>query len=65
MKLRLTLAFLAAFLVLRALAGRDRARVALALVAVGAVSPGESVSPRDIESPPDRPGDLDPRPPIS
>jgi cytochrome c oxidase subunit 1 len=35
------------------------------LVAVGAVSPGESVSPRDIESSPDRPGDLDPRPPIS
>jgi hypothetical protein len=35
------------------------------LVAVGAVSSDESVSPRDIASPPDRPGDLDPRPPIS
>jgi hypothetical protein len=37
------LAFLAAFLVLRALAGRDRARVALALVAVGAVLAGSGV----------------------
>jgi cytochrome c oxidase subunit 1 len=34
------------------------------LVSVGAVSYGEAVSPRDIESAPDQPGDLDPRPPI-
>jgi hypothetical protein len=37
------LAFLAAFLVLRALGGRDRARIAVALVAVGAVTAGAGV----------------------
>jgi cytochrome c oxidase subunit 1 len=34
------------------------------LVSVGAMSYGEAVSPRAVESPPDQPGDLDPRPPI-
>ena len=34
------------------------------LAAVGAVSPKQPVSPGDIESLPDPPGDLDPRPPI-
>ena len=34
------------------------------LVTVGAIASGEAVSPRAVESPPERPGDLDPRPPI-
>ena len=38
---------------------------AASLVSVGAVGHGEAVSPGDIESPPDVPGDLDPRPPIT
>jgi cytochrome c oxidase subunit 1 len=35
------------------------------LVSVGAMSYGEAVSPRAVESLPHEPGDLDPRPPIS
>jgi cytochrome c oxidase subunit 1 len=34
------------------------------LASVGAVNPGEAVSPREIASPPDVPQDFDPRPPI-
>jgi cytochrome c oxidase subunit 1 len=34
------------------------------LGSVGAMSYGNAVGPRDVESLPDRPGDLDPRPPI-
>jgi cytochrome c oxidase subunit 1 len=37
---------------------------ASSLSSMGVVGYGEAVSPRAVESPPDEPGDLDPRPPI-